>query len=241
MAATACLHRHRGLRVRHLMVWNTTTIHHHRKRTFDVVKQSQVKSRPYARCYRVLYWGSYSLASHQTYRLCSQLTCIQPVIFVTFYLVYKYITPRSFRVDLRDLTPSHYVLDDLDSLEQENPNTNPRKPSNANESHSVTSPVELESPWEGPFVLGESSREWGKARADDVTQRELDLSPEMLDEVEAQRARREERQRIHDVLERRSRRWERGFWREMWSFVVVEERTNDTPASHEHGSTTSRA
>ncbi|KAH8589041.1 hypothetical protein B0O99DRAFT_664761 [Bisporella sp. PMI_857] len=89
---------------------------------------------------------------------------IGPVIFATFYLFYKYITPRSFRVDLRDLTASHYVLGDLDYIEQENPNTNPRN---------------------------------------------------------ASRAQRAERQRIQDILERQPPTWERGFWREMWSFVVV--------------------
>ena len=69
--------------------------------------------------------------------LAANLYTIHPVLFAAFYLVYKYITPRSFRVDPRDLTLSHYVLDDLNSLEQENPNTAPRKPSKANEPQSV--------------------------------------------------------------------------------------------------------
>ncbi|KAF2184605.1 hypothetical protein K469DRAFT_739270 [Zopfia rhizophila CBS 207.26] len=106
---------------------------------------------------------------------------IGPVLFATFYLVYKYPTPRSFRVDLRDLTPSHYVLGHLDSLEQENPNTAPRKPSNANEPQSLTSTVELESP--GRAGLSSANHRRGG--------REGDPSPETIDEAEAQRARRE--------------------------------------------------
>lgn len=48
------------------------------------------------------------------------------------------------------------------------------------------------------------------------------MSPEMRDEREAQRASREERYRINAILERRPARLERGFWREMGSFVVAD-------------------
>lgn len=57
---------------------------------------------------------------------------------------------------------------------------------------------------------------------EEVSHHSVELSPEMQDEIEAQRARREERQRIRDILEKRPKRMERGFWREIWSFVVAD-------------------
>lgn len=97
--------------------------------------------------------------------------------------------------------------------------------STTNMSHSATSAIELKSPWDGRSAYGGSSRaDWYKSPEDSIAHRDLGLSPEMLDEIEAQRAQREERQRIQDILEQRPRRWEEGFWREMWSFVVVRER-----------------
>lgn len=51
---------------------------------------------------------------------------------------------------------------------------------------------------------------------------EVELTPEMQDEIEAQGARREERDRVQAILEMRPIRMERGFWRELWSFVIAD-------------------
>lgn len=149
------------------------------------------------------------------------LISVQPLLFGAFYFVYKHITPRSLSVDIRNLTPSHYVLGDLEDLEEENPNNAPRKSSDA--SNQIPDPepgtIELESPRQSRLGFGESSK--GKAPVNDNVE-ESDLSPEMQDEIEAQRARREERERVRAILETRPMRMERGFWRELWSFVIAD-------------------
>jgi amino acid transporter len=144
---------------------------------------------------------------------------IGPIFFATFYLVYKYITPRSFSVDIRDLTPSHYVLEDIDPSDQKNPEDAERNASTAtdhdhrNDSHAF----ELESPTENRFSVGTAAR--GKAPVDVYGQYDEHMSPDMQDEIEAKRARDAERQRIKDILLNRPKMLERGFWREAWSLV----------------------
>jgi amino acid transporter len=51
---------------------------------------------------------------------------------------------------------------------------------------------------------------------------DMGLSPEMQDEIEAQTARQEESDRVRAILEMRPKRMERGFWRELWSFVIAD-------------------
>jgi amino acid transporter len=43
----------------------------------------------------------------------------------------------------------------------------------------------------------------------------------MQDEIEAQRALREERSRVNGILEKRPVRMGKGFWAMLWSFIVV--------------------
>jgi amino acid transporter len=149
----------------------------------------------------------------------------QPLFFATLYLFYKYITPRSARVDLRDLTSSYYVLDDLQLVEQNHPNALNNKRSNTTSPSTAATAVELESPWETQnFGSGNMARAWGSEQV----KNDYEISPEMLDEIETQRAGAEERARIRTILEVRPVRWKNGFWREMWSFVVTRERKVST-------------
>lgn len=176
---------------------------------------------------RILHW-----CRSQTTTLNSITDITQPLIFTSLYLVYKYIAPRSFRVDLRDLSTSHYVLADLHSSEQPFPATLNSMPSNSIMPHSPMSPVELESPWP---ETSDSGRTTWKAREDSITQRKYEMDPEIAEAMEAQRSQMNERQRIQDILECRPRRWENGFWREMWSFVIVKDNkqrySNRTPGT----------
>lgn len=68
------------------------------------------------------------------------------------------------------------------------------------------------------------ARAWGLEQV----KNDYEISPELLDEIEMQRAGEEERARIRTILEMRPVRWENGFWREMWSFVVTRERKVST-------------
>lgn len=87
----------------------------------------------------------------------------------------------------------------------------------------MASAIELESSWDGGSQQNTSAgADYYNFNEASNTPRELKLDAEILDEIEAQRAQLEERQKIQDILERKPRRWQNGFWREMWSFVIVQ-------------------
>jgi amino acid transporter len=151
-------------------------------------------------------------------------------VFALLYLTYKYIHPRSSRVDLRDLTSSHYVLGDLKTIEKEDPEIRNRKQSDAAPSHIDPSAVELESVRDSRFVPTSPPEDREITRAQSSTRRSVVLSPEIQDEIEAERAIKEERERIKEILQKRPARLERGFWRELWSFVVTDK---DVQVEHE--------
>ncbi|PSN74606.1 hypothetical protein BS50DRAFT_19661 [Corynespora cassiicola Philippines] len=138
---------------------------------------------------------------------------IGPIIFATFYLTYKYIHPRSSSVDLRDLTPGNYILGDLSTIEREGPESMPANPWKSLENPNA---MELEAQRDSIDPDRRSSFPLS------TNYPGFEMSPETYDEREAQRARREERERIRSILENRPKRLERGFWRELWSFVVVD-------------------
>jgi amino acid transporter len=50
----------------------------------------------------------------------------------------------------------------------------------------------------------------------------MGLSADMAEEIAAQRARIEERDRVNEILERRPRRMERKLARELWSCLVAD-------------------
>ena len=134
---------------------------------------------------------------------------------MTLYLTYKYVTPRSSRVDIRDLTPGHYVLDDLELIENHQTNDSAGAPGDGNmRTDTIPNVSELESPCETRFSLGQLPN--------DRPQVPEDVSIEMQEEMEAQKARREERLRIQEILKKRPKWLARGFWRELWGFVVAD-------------------
>lgn len=49
----------------------------------------------------------------------------------------------------------------------------------------------------------------------------VEISPETMDQLEAQRAMEADKKRVEDVLRRRPKRMSSGIWKEIWSFVVV--------------------
>ncbi|KAF2728706.1 hypothetical protein EJ04DRAFT_538260 [Polyplosphaeria fusca] len=137
-----------------------------------------------------------------------------PILFAAFYFAYKART-HCRPVDIRDLTPENYVLEDLEFLEKSKPST-PRKFSDATDASERPDAIELGSPEEERAM----SMLKGKRTARQNVNTSLDLSPGMMDNLEAQRAMEEDRKRVCEILERRPKKTERGFWRELWSFVV---------------------
>ncbi|KAF1961896.1 hypothetical protein CC80DRAFT_463405 [Byssothecium circinans] len=143
---------------------------------------------------------------------------IGPFLFGLFYLTYKYVTPRSFSVDIRDLTPNDYVLGDIAVIEGEDPlhaSPNPNhghRPSEATTAHQDVIEME-EQRWrtESP-----KNDEYGIAGGG------MEPSLDILEEMEAQRARVEEKKRVQEILERRPKRMERRLGRELWSCLVVD-------------------
>lgn len=49
----------------------------------------------------------------------------------------------------------------------------------------------------------------------------VEITPEMMDQLEDLRAMEAEKKRVEDILRRRPERMKGGIWREIWSFVVV--------------------
>ncbi|KAF2187484.1 hypothetical protein K469DRAFT_772116 [Zopfia rhizophila CBS 207.26] len=126
-----------------------------------------------------------------------------PVIFAIFYLTYKYGYPRSYRVDLRDLTPDMYILEDVGSFERE-------KGEDAEELANQPPRVEVR-----PGVM-ELEAQRGGADANAAE----DIAAELDPEEEAERARERQRQYVLDTLEMRQERTSRGIWREFWSYII---------------------
>jgi len=138
---------------------------------------------------------------------------IGPFLFGSLYLSYKYIYPRTPRVDLRNLTVEDYVLEDLSSIELEGPVSVPPVPRHRFGSY------EMDAQHDG-IVSPLSTLE------DPFKQEQVHLSvsmdPMMQEEMEAEASRNNERARIEQILERRPARLARGVWREIWSFVITD-------------------
>ncbi|KAF1964189.1 amino acid transporter [Bimuria novae-zelandiae CBS 107.79] len=121
-----------------------------------------------------------------------------PFLFAVFYLTYKYITPRSFAVDVRDLTPGDYVLGDLAAIEGENPTADGEP--------------------EGTKL---EAQRWSTA-SPGTASAESGMSSDMQEQYEMQRANEEARRQVVEILERRAKRMERSLLRELWSCVVAD-------------------
>jgi len=214
----AGLHRHNRVRIRRPLVWRTIAICPDCTTQINVHLRAQERLCFHIRHCGILFRGILLGIIHCLRTIANRA---QPLFFATLYLFYKYITPRSARVDLRDLTSSYYVLDDLQSVEQNRPNALNNKPSNITSPSTAATAVELESTHNLGF--GNMARAWGSEQV----KHDYEISPEMLDEIETQRAGAEERARIRTILEVRPVRWENGFWREMWSFIVTRERSSN--------------
>ncbi|KAF1935599.1 hypothetical protein EJ02DRAFT_484259 [Clathrospora elynae] len=131
---------------------------------------------------------------------------IGPFIFASLYLSYKYIYPRTSRVDIRNLTAEDYVLQDLSNIELEGPTCVPPVPRPRFGSY------EMDGQNDG--IAGPSTTIGDPFKGD---QSYVDIS--MQEEIEAEAARSNERARIRQILERRPERLRSGIWREIWSFV----------------------
>ena len=118
------------------------------------------------------------------------------MLFAIFYLTYKYITPRSFAVDVRDLTPGDYVLGDIAVIEGD-----------VADGEFEPDGTELEAQRQGPSSPKDVSAEF-------------DMSYD-LEEYETRRAQEEERGRIEEILERRPKRMEKRLAKELWSCVIA--------------------
>ncbi|KAI4690727.1 uncharacterized protein J4E88_002199 [Alternaria novae-zelandiae] len=138
---------------------------------------------------------------------------IGPFLFGSLYLSYKYIFPRTSKVDLRNLTVEDYVLEDLSSIELEGPVSVPPVPRHRFGSYEmdaqhdgIVSPL---STFEDPFKQ-------------EQVHLSVSMDPTMQEEMEAEASRNNERARIEQILERRPARLARGVWREIWSFVITD-------------------
>lgn len=137
---------------------------------------------------------------------------IGPLLFASLYLSYKYIHPRSTRVDLRNVTVEDYVLEDLSTIELEGPSSAPSVPRYPQGSHELDAQTDIVSPtgtFESPFK-------------EEQAYVSVEMTSDMQEEIEAQDARTKEIERIAQILRRRPKRLERGVWRELWSFVVTD-------------------
>ncbi len=145
---------------------------------------------------------------------------IGPFLFGVLYFSYKYIHPRSSRVDLRNLTVEDYVLEDLSKIELEGPDS--RLSMNTMSSPYPVHSHELDVPPHSDIVSPTGTYDSPFFAKEDARYSSYEMSPEAQEEAEAQDARRKERERIAQILRRRPKRLERGVWRELWSFVVAD-------------------
>jgi amino acid transporter len=138
---------------------------------------------------------------------------IGPFLFASLYLSYKYIYPRTSRVDLRNLTVEDYVLEDLSSIELEGPASMPPVPRHRYGSYEMDAQHDaIASPtgtFEDPF------------RQDHLfVNKSMDSA--LQEEMEEEASRSSEIARIEQILKRRPERLRRGVWREIWSFVITD-------------------
>lgn len=139
---------------------------------------------------------------------------MQPFLFALLYFTYKYIHPRSSRVDLRNLTVAHYVLEDLSTIELDDAEEDPPAIAPAQppiEAHELAA--------QNANVDGQNEPA-PRHSADEEHNSDEEMDLEMQAEIAAEDAKRRERERITQILERRTTRLEHGFWKELWSFVV---------------------
>jgi amino acid transporter len=120
----------------------------------------------------------------------------------------------------------------LKSIEKEDPGIMFPKLSDEVSLHADPNAVELESSGDNRFGRTSLPTDREKTLAQSSIHLSLMLSPEIQDEIEAKRAITEERGRIEEILQKRPSRLERGFWRELWSFVVTDK---DVQVEHEGG------
>jgi amino acid transporter len=140
---------------------------------------------------------------------------IGPFLFASLYLSYKYIYPRTSRVDLRNLTVEDYVLEDLSNIELEGPASLPPAPRHHFASYEMDA--------QGDSVVSPTST-WVDPFKEEQTRVSVSMSPDMQEEVIMEAARESERARIEQILERRPKRLGRGVWREIWSFIITDKR-----------------
>ncbi|RMZ66987.1 Amino acid polyamine transporter I [Pyrenophora seminiperda CCB06] len=138
---------------------------------------------------------------------------IGPLLFASLYLSYKYIYPRTSRIDIRNLTVEDYVLEDLSSIELEGPASTPPIPRHGFGWHEMDAQNDkLVSPtnmFHNPFK-------------EEQVHLSVSMDPDIQEQIETEAARNNERVRIRQILERRPERMRRGIGREIWSFVVTD-------------------
>ncbi|KAF2112752.1 amino acid permease-domain-containing protein [Lophiotrema nucula] len=142
---------------------------------------------------------------------------VGPVFFAICYFAYKRRTGCE-RIDINDLTPSQYVLEDLEFLESSvpGPPPTPRKHSDASD----IGAIELNSPDDErrmSTIKGKNPIRHGHSTSVEIGE----MTADMRDQLEAQRAMEAEKKRVEDILMRRPKRMQNGIWKEIWSFVVT--------------------
>ncbi|KAH7374374.1 amino acid permease-domain-containing protein [Pyrenochaeta sp. MPI-SDFR-AT-0127] len=139
---------------------------------------------------------------------------IGPILFAILFFSYKYMHPSSSHVDPRNLTVEDYVLEDLSTIELQGSTSTPPTRRYRPESYELaTRPEDVVGP---PRLYLSPSK-------DEQSHSSIEVDPDMQEEIEAQNARENERNRIAQILEQRPKRLERGLWRELWSFIVTDE------------------
>ncbi|KAF2269983.1 hypothetical protein CC78DRAFT_564091 [Lojkania enalia] len=138
-----------------------------------------------------------------------------PVVFVTFYFAYKWRTKCS-SVDIRNLTPEDYVLENRELLIEDS-RSDGGKVFDASDIRPGA--IQLASPDEERVVT---------ALRGEYPQRQnqnADIeNDEDWEEYEERKADQASRRRVCEILEGRPERMKGGFWRVVWSFVVVEKK-----------------
>ncbi|PVI08350.1 hypothetical protein DM02DRAFT_621234 [Periconia macrospinosa] len=140
---------------------------------------------------------------------------IGPFLFATFYLTYKYITPHSVSVDIRDLTSGDYILGDLAVMEGQDPESLKMHPNDRRLSEPITSVLDHDLIEMSP-VHRSSITHTSSFFPNTVSDEEIDIE-EMTNQ-----ARKEERKKIREILESRPSRMQRSLARELWSCVVAD-------------------
>ncbi|KAI2488551.1 Amino acid transporter [Pyrenophora tritici-repentis] len=138
---------------------------------------------------------------------------IGPLFFASLYLSYKYIFPRTSRVDIRNLTVEDYVLEDLSSIELEGPTSTPPVPRHRFGSHEMDA--------QNDNLVGPTGMFQDPFKEEQM-HLSVSMDPDMQEEIETEAARNNERARIRQILERRPERMRRGICREIWSFVMTD-------------------